>query len=290
MLQKISASFLMLGIRAFALVPFWLLYLLSDGLYFVFFYVIKYRYRIIKNNVEKSFPEYTEKEVKTLIKKIYRNLCDILLEGIKGLTMSASELKRRYKLSGMEAVESFLIQNRSAIMCGAHYANWEWLTVSGNLWFKVPLVGIYKVIKNPYIEQFMVSLRGQRGLELAPTSQMRQTLQKFENQSVIYLLVCDQSPSNLKSAYQIDFFNQKTAWLHGADSIARTNDFPVFYYNIQRVKRGFYEATVEPLCLQPKETTEGEIMQKYVTKLEQIIKNNPSDWLWSHKRWKHRLD
>ena len=289
-MQRISVFLFKIGVWFFGLIPFWVLYRLSDLLYFIFLYVIKYRYEVVKNNLEKSFPEKNETEIKKLIKKFYTNLCDILLEGIKGLTMSEQTLLKRYKFIDTPEFRKMMTEPRSIIFSGGHYTNWEWLIITPRFGLRQPVVGVYKAIKNPYMNEFMFQGRTRFGIVAAPMEETRQVIQNFAHQQASFILIGDQSPSNLRTAHRVRFLNQETAWLPGVGSIAQKMDFPVYYNDVYRVRRGFYEVKVALICDNPTELKDSEITKLYVTKLEEIIQKNPANWLWSHKRWKHNLE
>lgn len=270
-----------------AITPFFVMYLLSDGLYFLLRHILGYRRKVVESNLMRVFPDKEKREIDALVSSFYRNLCDIVLEGIKGLSMSAADFRKRYRFSGTETADAFHLQGRSTILTGAHITNWEWMVISVNLWFKAQLVGIYKPISNPYVEAYLNKKRAKFGLQLASPKETRAALSVDPQHVKMFILLADQSPSNLKSAHWLPFFGIDTAWLHGVDSIARDYDFPVFYYNIERKSRGFYEIKVEPLCLDPSQTAPQEITKKYIAHISKQLEQQPSNWLWSHKRWKH---
>ena len=286
-MKFIGYIFIRIGVIALAITPFWLMYLISDGLYFLLRHLIGYRRKVVKANLEKVFPEKNEQEINLLISQFYHNLCDILLEGIKGLSMSESDFRKRYVFSNTEIADKYHRDGKNTILTGAHITNWEWMVISVNLWFDAQLVGIYKPISNPFVEAYLNKKRAKFGLQLASPKETRAALSKDSSHSKMFILLADQSPSNLESAHWLPFFGQETAWLHGVDSIARAYDYPVFYYNISRIKRGYYTITLEPICIEPVKTHPQEITKMYIQHISNELVKQPSNWLWSHKRWKH---
>lgn len=276
-----------LGVILFSIIPFWLMYCISDILYFLLRHIIGYRRKVVKSNLERVFPEKNQNEIESLISQFYKNLCDILLEGIKGLTMSEKEFRKRYPFENTQIADHFHQIGRNTILTGAHITNWEWMVISVNLWFDAQLVGIYKPISNPFVEAFLNKKRAKFGLELASPKETRLALSETSEKAKMFILLADQSPSNMKSAQWLPFFGIETAWLHGVDSIAREYDYPVFYYNIRRIKRGYYQIKLEPLCINPKQTNSPEITEMYIHHISKELLQQPSNWLWSHKRWKH---
>ncbi len=286
-MKYVGYIFIRIGVVLMAVTPFFVLYLLSDGLYFLLRHLLGYRRKVVEGNLKKVFPEKSAREIEGLISLFYRNLCDIVLEGIKGLSMSEDDFRKRYIFEGTELADSFHLQSRSTILTGAHITNWEWMVISVNLWFKTQLVGIYKPISNPFVEAYLNRKRGKFGLQLASPKETRAALTVEPGQSKMFILLADQSPSNLKSAHWLPFFGVETAWLHGIDSIARDYNFPVFYYNIERIRRGYYHIKLEPLCLEPTTTQPQDITKMYIAHISKELLKQPANWLWSHKRWKH---
>jgi KDO2-lipid IV(A) lauroyltransferase len=270
--------------------PFWLLYFYSDILSFLLYRVFKYRKQVVFTNLKKSFPEKSDIEIKQIAKKTYKNLSDILLEGIKGMAMSKKALLKRYPVINKELMEEYYNKEQSVIALAAHYGNWEWGVSSFGFQFIHKSVGIYKPLSNKLIDAYFKKTRGAWGMNLVSIYDTHKTFEEKHEKPVIYFLVSDQSPSNLKKAVWVQFLNQETACLHGAESYAKKYNLPIVFGNIQRIKRGYYTIEISVFEEHPQNSKEGEITQKYMSKLEEIIKANPPDWLWTHKRWKHKRE
>jgi len=278
----------LISIYIIAIIPFWFLYQFSNLLAFLFYYVFQYRKKVTLTNLRSSFPEKSDKEIKRIAKRTYVNLTDILVESIKGFTISDKEIKKRFKINNPELLNQYYYQGKSIIGVAAHYGNWEWGAIAGSLQIKNKAIAFYKPLTNKYIDRFLKKIRAENGTLLKSIYKTSATFKKYKNQSCIYILVADQSPSSLKKAYWVNFLNQDTACLHGPEKHARNNNYPLLFLKIQRVKRGYYELTAEKLIEKPTETNEGQITEIYMHKLEEIIKENPENWLWSHKRWKRK--
>ena len=285
-MNKITYYFVLFFIWLIYLMPFRLMYCFSDFLYLLFFYVVKYRKKVVYQNIRSSFPEKTEIEINKIVKNFYKNLCDIILEGIKGFKISKKQLLKRHKLINPEFLDYYFEKGQSVIGSCAHYSNWEWGSLSGGLQTKFKLLGFYKPLSNKYVDSLLKKSRAKCGAELISILDTYKTFQKNKDGVAAYLLVSDQSPSNHKKAIWIDFLNHETACLHGIEKYAKMFNYPVLYINIYRVKRGYYELKMEKIVENPSEYEEGEITKLYMKHLEKIILNNPSDWLWSHRRWK----
>ncbi len=278
----------LISIYFIAIIPFWFLYQLSNLLAFLFYYVFQYRKKVILTNLRNSFPEKSDKEIKNISRKTYRNLTDIIIESLKGFTISERQIKKRFKIVNPDILNEYFYNRQSVIGVTGHYGNWEWGAIAGSLQIKHKAIAIYKPLTNKYINRFLKRIRAENGTLLKSFYKTSETFKKYKNQSCIFILVADQSPSTIKKAYWVDFLNQDTACLHGPEKHARNNNYPIIFLKIQRVKRGYYELTAEKLIEKPADTNEGEITQTYMHKLEEIINEKPENWLWSHKRWKRK--
>lgn len=269
--------------------PYFIMYLFSDFMRFIMRHTIKYRVKVIDANLRKAFPEKSEKEIKLLVNKAYKNLIDNIIEGIKTFSMRKSQIVKRHKLMNPEILEPYFKENRSLIGVTAHYNNWEWGSLSASLQTPYNVAALYKPLSNKYIDKIMRNSRSRCGTELVSIYETSKTFEKYKNKPYIYLMAADQSPSlrELPKAYWKDFLGINTAFLYGLEKHAKNNNYAVFYIDIQRVKRGFYELTLSIIADNPTQLQDGELTEKYVQKLESVIKAEPANWLWSHKRWKH---
>lgn len=272
----------------FSLMPFWLFYRLCDVLYFLLYRVFKYRYQVIRTNLENSFPEKTVAEIEDIIQKCYRNLGDVLLEGIKGMSMSDETLRKRYKFVDRHITDKYFEQGQSVFSAPVHYTNWEWGTMAFSLFMHHKVAAVYKPLKNKYIDQHIRDGRAKTGLSLRGIKETRALLDEFEGTPTVFVFIADQTPSNIKKADWLTFMNQDTPCLQGLDRHARRTGFPVLFTYARRVKRGYYEITFDEIAPNPKATKEGEITALFMGKLEELLRREPANWLWSHKRWKRK--
>lgn len=279
---------LRIGVILCSLVPFWMLYLLADLLFFVFYHLLKYRYRVVLDNLQKSFPEKSPNDIQAIAKKFYKNLCDILLESIKGLSMSKEQLLERYQFAGAELFEKDFEKGQSIILVGSHLANWEWGVLSVSLWTKHTVVGIYKPIKNKRIDAYFNEKRRRWGMQLAPMNQAGRAIVKYRDQPCAFVLIADQTPSDVNNCHWIPFLNRETAFLQGADKLAHSTNYPVYYFDTKRLKRGHYVVTFYEFIRNPAQLPETEVTRRFAQRLEESIRETPADWLWSHRRWKKR--
>lgn len=289
-MQYILYIIFLISIYFIAIIPFWILYPFSNFLSFLFHRVFKYRKKIVIQNLKKSFPEKSEKEINSIVKKTYRNLTDIVVESIKTFTISTKQVKKRFKIINPEILDEYHKQGQSVIGVTGHYGNWEWGAMAGSLQIKHRAIAIYKPLSNKYIDNFIKRTRAENGTLLKSIHKTSETFENFNNQTCIFLLVADQSPSSTKKAIWVDFLNQDTACLHGPEKYAKIYNYPVIYLDIHRVKRGYYELTAEKLLDNPAALEKGMVTKIYMNKLEEVIREKPEDWLWSHKRWKRKRE
>ncbi len=268
--------------------PFRILYLHSDFVRFLMLNVVKYRKKVVKENLKNSFPEKSETEINVLLKKFYKNLCDILLEGIKGFSMSEKQFAKRYKFNNPELLNEYFEKGINTISMGAHYANWEWGIIAAATQLKHTLVALYTPLTNKYIDDYMKKKRNNLGTELMSISDFGKKFKIDDGRVKSVFFGADQSPSNIKRVKWLKFLNQDTACMTGAEFFARRYKLPVFYFDVQRVKRGHYSVDISILEAKPGDTSAGEITEKYMKTLEYLIHKKPEDYLWSHRRWKHK--
>ena len=272
---------------AAGVLPFRFLYMFSDLMYFLLFYIVGYRRSVVKANLSSSFPEKSAKEINSLIKKYYHHLCDISLESLKGFSMNPGEIVRRHYILNPELANYYFDKGLSVITVPGHYNNWEWGAMSPGLQLNYPIVGFYKPMTNKLVDAFVKSHRSKFNTRLAALRDTASTFRELEGFPNAFIMAADQCPSNLKECYWIDFLHHDTAWLHGPEKYARKYNLPVIYVDIQKIKRGFYELKLVVLTENPASLPDGEITKLYAEHLEKSILQEPAYWLWSHKRWKY---
>lgn len=280
----------LLGISLLAWMPFWMIYGLSNLLAFLLHRIIRYRRSVVLGNLSRSFPDYSKKQVEALSRPFYRNFSDILLEGIKGMFLSREEILKRYHLLNPELLEPFFQNGQSVFLVFPHYGNWEWGVTSIPLQVPHRVVGVYKPLRQPSVGRFLDQRRSRFGLVLRPISATKATMLEVPKVPTAYLMMSDQNPSSGKRAQWMQFLHQPTACLHGADYWGRRLNTPIVYLDLKRVKRGYYEISLETLLAQPAQEPEGAVTLAFMRRCEQQIRANPAPWLWSHRRWKRKLE
>lgn len=271
------------------LLPLPILYLLSDVFYFITFYIAKYRKKVVISNLKNSFPEKSDKEINKITKRFYAHLCDNLLETMALINMSEKEIKKRFLYKNIEVLDDLYSKNKSVCAVFGHYANWDWMA-SLPLHTKYKVYSIYMPIKNRQIDKLTNNLRSKYGLTMIHKQYSVRTILDLHKSNELFLtyFIGDQTPSRREINYWTTFLNQDTAVFLGTERIAKKTNQAVVYFDIKRIKRGYYEIELINLYENPKETVDYEITEKHLRILENRITENPEYWLWSHKRWKHK--
>ena len=285
--MKLLLTFVFLFFVLFiGLVPFFVLYIFSDFIRIILYHIVGYRKVVISQNLIKTFPDLNKDELRKIVGSTYKNLTDILIEGIKSFTMSRAQINKRHHILNPEILNPYFEQGKSIIAVTGHYANWEWGSLSAGLQTNYKVVAFYKPLSNKWIDKFLRWSRSRFGTSLASIYETSKTFEKYQSTKTIFVMAADQSPAKAEKAYWVNFLGRDTAFLHGPEKHAVNNNYPVFYVDIQRVKRGYYQLKLAGLVENPQNTTEGEITGKFAKRLETSIKNDPGNWLWSHRRWK----
>jgi KDO2-lipid IV(A) lauroyltransferase len=267
-------------------IPLFILYPLSDFLAWFTSDVIRYRYSVVQENLRNAFPELSELERKKLSKKFYVNFTDVLVESFKMLSLNPKLIPSRVKILNPELLENYQKAGRSIVAVSSHYGNWEWMGVGLPKLTGIRCLLTYKPLSSSLMERLMKEVRQLHGGELVG---MQQTFRAVSSSKmpVLSLLISDQAP-HPENAYWTNFLHQDTPVFMGAERIAKATNSVVVFIAMRREKRGFYTLEFQELTKDPKSETEFAITEMHVRALEKLIFEDPSNWLWTHKRWKHK--
>jgi KDO2-lipid IV(A) lauroyltransferase len=266
----------------------WVHYAFSDFLYLVAYRLLHYRRDIVRKNIETSFPDKSEKELRKIERDFYHWFGDYIVETVKLLSISEKQLKRRMVFKGAEVVDQVVSEGQSCAVYLGHYCNWEWIT-SLPLWVKNAQCGqIYHALENPSFDRLFLNLRQRWGAEcIAMAETLRRIIQyRQQGKQVVIGYISDQTPFWNNIHHWLPFLNHDTPVLTGTERLARQTGHAVFYMNVRRIKRGYYEAEFQLITRKPKEMKEFEITDIYFQKLEESIVRDPACYLWTHNRWK----
>jgi KDO2-lipid IV(A) lauroyltransferase len=269
--------------------PLGLLYKFSDLLFFFFTRIFPYRKAVILGNIQRSFPDKSEDEQQQLVKDFYRHFTDILVEGIKNLSISKKQLKKRMLVRNPELMQELYDEKRNVILVSGHFNNWEWLISSQNLLFNHQAFGIGMPMSNKFWDKKVNQRRERFGMQVINASNYQIKFRTFKKKPFAVLTLGDQSPAHSTKSYWMNFLNQDTAVLFGTEHMANDYNFTVVFFIVQKVKRGFYELELKLITKDAKSLEWGQITEQHTRILEAEIIRNPSQWLWSHKRWKREM-
>jgi len=272
-----------------SILPFRLLYALSDFLYILMYYVFRYRKQTVIDNLRLVFPEKSDHEIKIITKKFFHHFCDMMLESIKSMNISLESMKARYTFKNLDIIKEFEKQNKSIVLMCAHYGSWEWIFIL-QTYTTHRGYGIYKRLQNKYFDRLIKSIRARYNSYLITTKETFSVLEDAKKNGILSMngFASDQSPKKEKAHHWNEFMGIKVPVHTGAEMLAKKLDMPVVFFAVERKKRGYYEATFQTLAEKPTDFKDYEITDKFLKLVEAQIHEAPEYYLWTHKRWKHR--
>lgn len=268
-----------------SLLPDRLLYLIGDGFYLFVYYIVGYRKKVVFSNLLIAFPDKTPDERTRIAKEFYHQFINTMIETILLISMSNRRFDERVT-SNAEVLNKYINSGKNVQLHTAHFFNWEMINLGVARKSLFPFVGIYMSFTNKSFDRIMFQMRKRFNTILIPASDFKDRFHEYVKGKYALGLVADQNPARIDKAYWLSFFNKITAFTSGPERGARANDTVVIFISIQQPKRGFYYLHYELITETPRLLPEGELTKIYVAKLEEAIRNNPSNYLWSHRRWK----
>ena len=259
-------------------------------LYFILRYIVRYRLKVVRDNIARSFPEKNEDERVVIVNNFYRHFVRQNIESLWFMFISEKEIKRRFVFENIELVNKIADDGQNITLVFGHYGTWDWIA-SIPLWSNKLIFGtLYKQIKNKAIDDLFLRIRSKFGALCIEKKQVLRTLiaLKKEKKQNLIAYIADQSTTIKNVHYWVDFLNQDTAVQSGWTTIARKFNTAVLYLKVVPIKRGYYTARFEVITEQPNSMSEEDLLKAYFANLERDIKEHPEYWLWSHKRWKHK--
>lgn len=274
-------------------VPFWLLYAISDLLFYPLYYIIRYRRKIVRHNLVESFPEKSLKDVKQIEKEFYHFFVDVMLESCKMFTIPFDEVKRRAVFKNPELVNALLEKGQPVSVFIGHYGNWEWLTTA-RLWLhdETEMVQIYHKLSNPTMDRVVLFLRERFGNKCVKRNETVRYLVNAQKEGVKVCVgfIADQSPKRRESKHFLRFLNHDVPVLTGTEKLTKHFGHAAFFLKARRISRGHYEYEFIPLHDDPQSLPDFELTRLYFERLEREICRQPELYLWTHNRFKYALD
>lgn len=270
-----------------SLLPLWVFYRLSDGLYYLVYHVVRYRRRVVYANLRSSFPEKSEDEIERIAKDFYSFFCDYIVETLKLFSMGEKNMRKRMKFEGLDQVKKDFANGRSVSVYLGHYCNWEWISSLG-LHLDEQCGQIYHPLENATLDRLFLYMRGRFKAQSIKMDDTFLTILKWkkEGRKNIVGYIADQVPGYNNIHYWADFLHHDTPVFTGAERISKIMDTAVYYIDVERPRRGYYVARFIKIADSLNEHPVFFATEQYFRLLEQNIQRAPQYWLWSHKRWK----
>jgi KDO2-lipid IV(A) lauroyltransferase len=272
-----------------SILPFRVLYIKSSFISFIFYYIIGYRKKMVLDNLKIAFPEKSGKELKSIRRKFYRHFVDVFMEMIKSFTISKKTLAKHYKYTNIELFDELYKDEKSIVLVGSHYANWEWI-IGLSAHVKYKSYAAFTRVNNKYFNKKVLHSREKFGAKFIKTSSIISTMDKNNKENIqsLYGLLSDQSPQLKKTHYWSEFFGVKVPIHTGAEMLAKKYNMNVVYIHTKKVKRGYYETTFELITDDVKKYSNYELSDVFLRKIEQQILQKPEHYFWTHNRFKHK--
>lgn len=279
----------MFFIRLLSRLPLRVLYIISDFLFLISFYVVRYRRKLVQKNLRNSFPEKDPAALKEIERTFYRNLCDYAVEMLKTVTIGREELKRRMVFRNLDILEQYKAANQSVIVYTSHQFNWEWVLVAASITHPMPIDFVYQPVSSRFFDRLSLEIRSRFGAYPIRRDEVARELIKRKNVLRIIATLSDQYPGyGRDKKYLTSFLNQDTAFFLGTNSLAQLSQYPAIYYKCVKRERGYYKAQAIIIAQPPYPKESLVVIEGYVKAVEDTIREYPAGWLWSHNRWKKR--
>lgn len=273
------------------MLPLRVMYILSYPLYIVLYYLPGYRRKVTRRNLLNSFPEKSLGEIVHIERRFYMHLADLFIETLKSGHMSEKEFRKRFVITNPELPSEILASGRDVLAVSGHYCNWEWL-VAAPLYIKGKTLIIYRPLKNKRFDKLIFRLRSRFGIVLTPLSNIVREIISHRNQGMntMSVFIADQAPRKKEISYWTTFMNQDAPVYLGAEKVSTKFDMAVLFMNVKKIRRGHYELTFEELFRDTRTLSEYEVTEAHVRRLEEMIREKPEYWTWTHRRWRHRKE
>ena len=273
----------------FSLLPWRVMYIISDCIAFVLYHVIGYRKKVVMGNLSIAFPEKNQTERTKIAKEFYQLFTDNFLEVIKFLSISKEELNKRF-IGDADKINEHYSSGKNIQLLLGHFFNWEFANHGYADNSNYPFVVVYMPIENKILNKLFYNMRKRFGSHLVAATDFRREFFPLSKKRYCLALVGDQNPGSPDSAYWTPFFGRMTPFVKGPEKGARLNDTVVLMCSIYRIKRGYYKSEITLFTTEPRNLPDGEITKAMVAFVEDCLRKHPANYLWSHKRWKHEFD
>ena len=276
----------MFFIKLLAYLPLGLLYAIGAVISFLMYHVFRYRREVVFSNLSNSFPDTDKSTIRKYTREFYNRFAQYAMETVKVLGMSERDFSKHHEFEFDPRFQQYIREGRPIMMLTSHIFNWEWTLHALVIKLDIPLHAVYQRLSSKAFDKYMIDSRSHTGASLIEKSHVLRDIARNRNVQRCVTLLADQSPRKSTKKYWTRFLNQETAFFTGPDMIAKLGDYPAFFFHVKRIRRGYYNVSVEFLMEPPYEKNSQELLERYVRALDKAIKEDPPGYLWSHKRWK----
>jgi KDO2-lipid IV(A) lauroyltransferase len=273
-------------IKFFSRLPMWALYAFSTFLYLLAFYVVRHRHQVIREQLEKVFPESSAAERELIHKQFLKNFCDVMVEVLKSVSMTEAEMRAHVQIVNLDVPRRYLDGGQSVMIVTSHLCNWEWLLHGVALQLGYPVDAAYKPLHDQWAERLMLKIRSRFGARLVPAKDLLADFLRRREIVRAVAMNADQAPVSTDKRYWTQFLGQETAFYIGAEQIARATRLPIMYASMRRIRRGYYEVELKLLWDGRETTGPNTVTERYARACETDVLKSPADWLWSYRRWR----
>jgi len=268
--------------------PAW--YALASLLAWLGEYITPYRRKVVNTQLGMCFPDLDDAAITRIRRGFYRNFADVMVETVKALTITPAQIRARMTISRAELIREHISAGRSVVIATSHNCNWEWTLLALSLDLGCPLEAAYKPMHDGWADRLLLAMRSRFGATMISAKRLPIHVMRRRKEPRVIAMVADQDPVSTAARHFVSFFGQETAFYQGPEAIARSVGAPIFFVAVRRTGRGRYEVILEPLVGHDEQLEDGAWVERYVRRVEQQIRANPPDWLWSYRRWKVRRD
>jgi KDO2-lipid IV(A) lauroyltransferase len=273
-------------IKFFSRLPMRALYALSAFLYVLAFYVVRHRHQVIRDQLEKAFPDLSGAQRGLIHKQFLKNFCDVMVEVLKSASMTESDMCARMQILNLDVARRYLDAGQSVMFVTSHLCNWEWLLHGVTLQLGYPVDAAYKPLHDQWAERLMLQIRSRFGARLVPAKELLADFLRRRGIVRAVAMNADQAPVSTDKRYWTQFLGQDTAFYIGAEQIARATRLPVMYVAVRRIRRGYYQVELKPLWDGREVSAPNTVTERYARACEIDVLKSPADWLWSYRRWR----
>ena len=249
---------------------------------------LRFRVAVARDNLRRCFPDRTEAEIEALLDDYYRQLAQVAAEFIKMADLSADELRAHLQVHNVERVDAETRAGRSVLLLGAHQCNWEWALQATVLFLGVPIDAAYKPLHSAGFDRELRKMRCRYGAHLIAAKRLVREAVRRRGQLHAVALHADQMPASSGRRQWLTFLGRDTAFYPGPGEIARMTGYAAFFVSMRRISRGQYQLDLIPICAAGERLDPELFTARYARLVEEMIRANPADWTWVHRRWKPR--